>query len=447
MDIPKKVLIVGLGLSGASAARFFSNKGSLVTVTDTKPAEFFRETLEKLKDCPIAYHFGSHPIKLFEEADLIVPSPGVSLDQPGFKKAQKKKIPICGDIEIASRFLSIPIIAVTGTNGKSTTVTLLHEILKNGDKRVLLGGNIGIPVLDLVESAKNNDLLILELSSFQLDTIVQFKPTIGVLLNITEDHLDRYKKFSDYVKAKGRLLKNMSREGLIVANNEDKNCRSLALKAKGKSCFFSTHKNLSNGLYSLDDTIHYRWGKLKEDYKIRNSHLYGIHNKENMMACIAIARYLGVSSEKVQYTLDSFLGLPHRNEFVREVEGIKYFNDSKATNVSASEKSLAGFPDGKVILIMGGRGKKSHYKPLAKFIRKKVKRCYLIGEAAPQMKRELGSSTKFTVAETLEKAVFLASHEATWGDFVLFSPAATSLDQFRNYEHRGDTFKGQVMRL
>ncbi|MDO8644012.1 MAG: UDP-N-acetylmuramoyl-L-alanine--D-glutamate ligase [bacterium] len=456
MEIAKKVLVVGLGRSGISAARFFAKKGSSVTVTDMKKKEELKESLQALQGLPIKFVLGEHPPKIFEQNDLIVPSPGVPLTLPGFKLAAKKKIPILGELEIASRHINIPMIAVTGTNGKSTTVTLIHEILKRGGKRVLMGGNIGIPLMDLIEPAANSDILVVEISSFQLDTLQAFHPSVGILLNITEDHLDRYKKFSDYVKSKGRLIKNLTKDNLFIVNGADKNCVKIAQRTRAKKCFFNSRKKNPGGLFLdpqepdlkiLNQFSPFRSEKVRETYLCRNSHLFGLHNKENMMAAIAACRFLGISQESIQSTLDSFLGLPHRAEFVREVTGVAYYDDSKATNVSATLMSLTGLPDKKVLLIAGGKDKGSDYKQLKSIMKKKIKHCYLIGEAAGLMRRQLGNDIKITVAETLEKAIFLASHEASWGDSVLLSPACASYDQFKNFEHRGDTFKGLVMRL
>ncbi|MBI1909761.1 MAG: UDP-N-acetylmuramoyl-L-alanine--D-glutamate ligase [Deltaproteobacteria bacterium] len=448
----KKVLVVGLAKSGVSAVRFLTQKGAVVTGTDLRKEEELKGSLDahswtSLKSAPVKLALGGHPPKLFEAADLIVPSPGVPIDLPVIQKALKKKIPVWGEMEIASRFITIPMIAVTGTNGKSTTVTLMYEILKKGGKRVLLGGNIGTPLLDLVEPARNSDFVVVEVSSFQLETIQAFHPKIAVLLNITEDHLDRYNRFANYVKAKARLVQNLDRSDLLIVNAGDKTCRAIARKTRAKKCLFSSGKKISGGLFLKDSEIQYPFGKNHENYLVRNNHLAGLHNKENMMASIAVGRTLGVSTESIQMTLDTFLGLPHRTEFVREVGGVTYYNDSKATNVNATRMALAGFPDKKVLLIAGGRDKGFNYKPLAPFLRKKVKRLYLIGEAAEKIRRNIGSAAPSVVAETLEKALYLVSGDASWGDSVLLSPACASYDQFRNYEHRGEIFKNLVMRL
>ncbi|MDO8461578.1 MAG: UDP-N-acetylmuramoyl-L-alanine--D-glutamate ligase [Deltaproteobacteria bacterium] len=448
----KKVLVVGLGKSGLSALRFLHQKGALVTVTDARREEELKTrldptSLQLLTSNTIKKVFGSHPPKIFEEQDLIVLSPGVPTDLPGIKKALKKKIPVWGEMELACRAITIPIIAVTGTNGKSTTVTLIHEMLKKGGKRVLLGGNIGTPLIDFVEPSRNNDLLVVEVSSFQLETIQSFHPKVAVLLNIAPDHLDRYSRFTDYVKAKARLIKNQDKNDLFIGNGSDKYCLAIARKTKAKKCFFSSQKKIPGGLFLNGSEINYQFGKNKEVYLARNNHLTGLHNKENMMAAIATARHFGVSVESIQGTLDSFLGLKHRMEYVRETNGVTYYNDSKGTNVSATLMALAGLPDKKVLLIAGGRDKGSNYKPLKTVARKKLKGLYLIGEAAEKIRRELGGQTKTVIAETLEKAVYLVSGDAAWGDIILFSPACASYDQFKNFEHRGETFKNLVMRL
>jgi UDP-N-acetylmuramoylalanine--D-glutamate ligase len=431
----KKILVVGFGKSGQAAARFFLQEGAKVAVTDmAAPSPL--PSFGPLESC-----WGKHPAAFFEKRDLIVVSPGIPLDLPGIRSASRRRIPIIGEFGLAAEWIArkwkTPMIAVTGTNGKSTTVSLITKMLEKAGKRVALAGNIGKPLLEVVMEGKKPDWIVAEVSSYKLETVKKFHPKISVLLNITEDHLDRYDSFKDYARAKSRIFKEQTARDFLIYNEEDKIVRAAVKRSKAKKIGFSITKNLKG------KKIVYG----KESYSLDRVTLVGLHNIENMAASIMAARVAGVPEKEVQEALETFTGLPHRTVFVRSHLGVRYYDDSKGTNVDAAVKSLSGFPDGKVILLAGGRDKGGSYASLKKMAAKKAKLALLFGESKEKIAKALKGTTETVLLDRLEEAVLLASMKAREGDIVLLSPACSSFDQFKDYKERGETFQKMVLRL
>ena len=441
-----RVLVVGLARTGIAAARFLSNRGARVIGVDIRNRSDLETEFPEVSELSIDLQVGGHHEEHFLHTDLIVVSPGVSPFIDPLVKARALKIPIVSEIELASWFISTPIVGVTGTNGKTTTALLIGEMLREAGTRVFVGGNIGNPLINLVASDEKTDVAVIELSSFQLEGIQRFRPTIAVLLNISEDHLDRYASFDAYVASKSRLFMNQTASDFAVVNASDPIARRVASSSRARRVDFNVTENQRTGTLYDGRRIILRERDREEIYDPGKSRLIGIHNIENMMAAIVTARLRGCPREVVQQTLETFHGLTHRLEFVREVKGVSYFNDSKGTNVGAVVKSLQTFP-GRIILIAGGRDKGGDYSPLKEPIRERVKHLIFIGEARERMAHQLKDTAPFDLADSLQEAVDKAHCLAVPGDTVLLSPACSSYDMFRDYVERGDTFKARVERL
>ena len=441
-----KVLVVGLARTGVATAKFLKAKGSIVTTTEMKPKEEMEEALRELEGMDLRMEWGGHRTEAFLQQDLIVVSPGVDLKIEPIQAAIKKGIRIISEIELAYQFIHIPIIAVTGTNGKTTTTLLIGEMLKEEGKRAGVGGNVGDPLILFAEGGDRWEVLVAEISSFQLEAIEDFRPRFSILLNITEDHLDRYTSYDEYIEAKGRIFINQNSGDVAILNGDDPIVMGLREKVKAKKISFSLRKKLDEGAFSNGQKITLRLGAKGENYSLAKTPLKGIHNVENMMAALTAARVYGCSKKAIQAALNRFQGLEHRLEFVREIEGVRFYNDSKGTNVGSVVKSLQSFSE-PVILIAGGKDKNGDLSPLRELIQSRVKGLILIGEAKERMDRELGDLTDTAMAKTLEEAVLLAYQTARKGDVVLLSPACSSFDMFRDYKERGKVFKEAVHRI
>ena len=447
MDLKgKKVLVVGLARTGIATAKFLKAKGSLVTATEVKPKEEMKEAVQALKGMDISTEWGGHQTETFLKQDIIVVSPGVDLNIEPIQKAIKHGVRVVSEIELAYHFIHAPIIAVTGTNGKTTTTLLVGEMLKEDGRKVGVGGNVGEPLILFADGKDRWEVLVVEISSFQLEAIKDFRPRISVLLNITEDHLDRYPRYDDYIEAKVRIFANQNSGDLAVLNRDDPIVMQFREKVKAKKVLFSLKEKLGEGAFSNGQTIFLRLGEKGEEYSIAKTPLEGIHNVENMMAALTAARIFGCSKKSIQTVLDRFKGLEHRLEFVREIKGVRFYNDSKGTNVGSVVKSLQSFSE-PVTLIAGGKDKNGDLSPLEALIQKRVKHLILIGEAKERMNRELGGLTDTVMAKTMEKAVLLAHQKAKAGEVVLLSPACSSFDMFKDYKERGQVFKEAVKRL
>jgi UDP-N-acetylmuramoylalanine--D-glutamate ligase len=442
----KKVLVVGLARTGIATAKFLKTKGSLVTTTEVQPKEGMKETALELKGMGISMEWGGHQIETFLNQDIIVVSPGVDLSIEPIQRAMGQGVRVVSEIELAYPFIYVPIIAVTGTNGKTTTTLLIGEMLKEDGKKVGVGGNVGEPLVLFTNGKDRWDVLVVEISSFQLEAIEDFRPRISVLLNITEDHLDRYARYEDYIEAKMRIFANQNSGDLAILNRDDPIVMQYGEKVKAKKVLFSLREKLGEGAFSNGQSISLRLGREEEKYSLSKAPLKGIHNVENMMAALTAARIFGCSKKAIQDVLNRFEGLEHRLEFVREIEGVRFYNDSKGTNVGSVVKSLQSFSE-PVILIAGGKDKKGDLSPLKVLVRERVKHLILMGEAKERMARELGGQTDTVLAKTMEEAVFLAHQKAKGGEVVLLSPACSSFDMFKDYKERGKVFKEAVKKL
>lgn len=442
----KKCVVVGLGLSGISTINFLKRERAKIFVSESRTSEELRETVIKLNEDEIEFEFGGHTSKFFQNGDLIIISPGIPPDIQPLKDASNSGIQITGELELAYKFLKRPILAVTGTNGKSTTVSLLHKILLKAGKRSFLGGNIGKPLLDLVLSEETVDFAVVEVSSFQLETTQDFHPKIASCLNVTADHLDRHPNFEEYLKFKKRIYRKMSGDDLLILNWDDKYTKDFANETKIPRQFFSRNRSVKNGCLITDKGIRFIGTAGRGEISFSKMELTGAHNQENVAAAALMARGVGVSDNIIQATIDEFHGLQHRMEFVRELNGVKYFNDSKGTNVGSTIKSVESF-NSPIILLAGGKDKGTDLSPLNTLVKEKLRALILFGEAKERMNKAWCNLTKTIVVNTLEEAVKKSIEEAKKGDIVLFSPACSSFDQFIDYKHRGECFRAFVKDL
>ena len=451
MDLQgKRVLVVGLARTGLAVANFLKEKGSIVSATEVRErGKAEPEVVRRVDEMGIGVEWGGHREQTFLSQDLIVVSPGVDLAIDPIRKAREEGVPVLSEIELASRFIQVPMIAVTGTNGKTTTTLLIGEMLKEGGRRVGVAGNIGDPLILYADEKKGWEVLVVEISSFQLEAVETFRPRIAVLLNITEDHLDRYPGYPEYIEAKSKIFMNQTAGDDAVLNGEDPIVMKLAESVKSKKAFFGRKRTISRGAFydPPEIVVNLRNGSEGEEaYSLANAPLKGAHNVENMMAAIVASRLFHCSRTAIEKVVNRFEGIEHRLEFVREIQGVRYYNDSKGTNVGSVVKSLQSFSE-PIILIAGGKDKKGDLSPLGDLIRTRVKSMILIGEAKERMAGELGGLTKTLLAENLDEAVTLAHREAEMGEVVLLSPACSSFDMFKDYKERGRVFKEAVNRL
>jgi len=443
----KRVLVVGLGKSGVASALFLQARGARVTVSDAKPQDQLGHEIPVLLDHGIAVETGGHGERTFRGQDLIVVSPGVPVDSAPLVQARALGESVIGEIELASRFLPKNIVAITGSNGKTTTTALAGEIVAAGGFPALVGGNIGTPAISLVERATAETVVVLEVSSFQLETIQTFRPKISVLLNITPDHLDRHRTFAAYTDAKARIFENQQADDFTVLNADDPTCVGLASRTRAQVCWFSRKQEGKEGAYVRDGRVLFRDAKgQREIMLVSEIPLKGAHNLENSMAAICVGALMGCEAQGIRKAVQDFKAVEHRLEYVATIRGVEYYNDSKATNVDATIKALESFR-GNIHLILGGKDKDSDYSLLNDLLRQRVKRVYTIGAAAGKIESQIQTAVEIDHAGTLETALKHAAATAEAGDIVLLAPACASFDQFQNYEHRGRAFKEMVQRL
>jgi UDP-N-acetylmuramoylalanine--D-glutamate ligase len=442
----KRVLVVGLGKSGVASALFLKAHGARVTVSDTKSGDELRNEIPVLLDHGITVETGGHGERTFRGQDLIVVSPGVPVDAPLLAQARTLGEAVIGEIELAAQFLPGPIVAITGSNGKTTTTTLVGEILAAGGLPTLVGGNIGTPAISLAERAKPETVIVLEVSSFQLETIATFRPKVAVVLNVTPDHLDRHGTFEAYVEAKARIFENQTDKDFAVLNADDPACVTMAKHVQSRPFWFSRQKEVKQGASVRDGKILLRDGSgQREIMQVSEIPLKGAHNLENVLAAVCAGALMGCAPEKIRQAVCDFKAVEHRLEFVATIRGVDYYNDSKATNVDATIKALESFP-ANIHLILGGKDKGSDYSVLNDLLRQRVKRVYTIGAAAGKIEGQI-KGVEIVHAETLENALRKANAVAVAGDVVLLAPACASFDQFKNYEERGRVFKEIVQGL
>jgi UDP-N-acetylmuramoylalanine--D-glutamate ligase len=442
----KRVLVIGLARTGVATALFCAERGTLVTATDTRSADELRESLPKLRDAGVQLQLGGYTDAILHEQELVVPSPGVPADSPLLVKAREMKITVWSEIELAFRFLHGQLIGITGSNGKTTTTSLVDHILRHAGFSSALAGNIGTPLIATVRQSDEGTITVAELSSFQLELIDTFRPNISVLLNLTPDHLDRHKTFSAYTAAKARIFENQTEQDAAIINLDDTASREIA-PSRPQVFWFSRKTNVEQGAFVRNGKLIFRRNNQEE--AILNCDeipLPGTHNLENVLAAAIAARIAGAQPAQIAGAIRSFPGVEHRIEFVAEINGVRYYNDSKATNVDATLKALGAFP-GRIIVILGGKDKGSDYTQLRTTLREKAVLALLIGSATDKIEKQIEGNVAIRRAETLQNALQFAAQAAHAGDIVLLAPACASFDQFQNYEHRGRVFKELVHQL
>jgi UDP-N-acetylmuramoylalanine--D-glutamate ligase len=432
----KRIVVIGAGLSGLALVRFLIERGATVALSDMRPAEQIAG-LGQLDGLNVRLDLGGHSLELFEQADLVAVSPGVPLDCPPLQRAASCNIPLLGEIELAAREISAPLIAVTGTNGKSTTTSLIGSALEASDLKVFVGGNIGTPLVEAC--AKAFDAVVVELSSFQLETVEQFKPQIALLLNLSPDHLDRYTDLESYYRAKLNVFGQMVATDFAVLNADDPAVCELTQDIAAQQVWFSASGRQVAGLIRRDGRLLWNWGGDEQEFSLAKLRLAGEHNVENAMAALTACLLRGCDPQRAWQAICNFGGLKHRMQLVRHLNGVAWYNDSKGTNVGSVVKSLSGI-SGNLVLIAGGKDKGSSYAPLRPLLAQCGKCLILIGEAAQRMAAELSGVCEIRLAASLEMAVEQAYELTGSGDTVLLSPACSSFDMFSDYQDRGNCF-------
>lgn len=447
MDLKgKKVLVVGLGKSGLAAALFLRRQGAQVTVSDVRSAEALAKDIPALLEEGINVEAGGHGLLTFRRQDLIVVSPGVPMDTPELVQTRGFGRPIIGELELAARYLKGNVLAITGSNGKTTTTTLVGEILEHAGMETLVGGNIGVPVIELIEPSTETSWSVLEVSSFQLESTEEFRPKIAVILNITPDHLDRHGTFENYALAKERIFAAQTSDDFVVLNADNARTAAAAERAKSKVYWFSLDRTVPQGAWVQEGQVMFRAGKdaaVETILPLKSIPLKGEHNVENVLAAVCAARLAGASATAVREAVEKFKAVEHRLEYVSTINGVEFYNDSKATNVDATAKAIEAFSGG-IHLILGGKDKNSDYTQLSQLLRERVRAVYTIGSAAAKIESHLRGVISLHSCETLAKAVSAAATAARPGEIVLLAPACSSFDQFDSYEHRGRVFKQLV---
>jgi len=442
-----RTLVIGAGKSGVAVSRFLATRGAKVELTDSKGAAELGQDLAALADLGIKLALGAYPPVEPGKYTLVVVSPGVPLTTPPVERARALKIPVLGELELAFRFARAPIVASTGTNGKTTTTALVGEIFQKAGWRTLMAGNIGKPLVEEVE--RPYDVIVLEVSSFQLETAEEFRPRVGAVLNITPDHLDRHLTMENYTRVKARLFANQEGQDFAVLNYDDPRTKNLAPLCPGKVLYFSRLQELPAGACVFDGWITFLGeGRRDPVLPVKELKIPGAHNLENALAAVACSRALGVAPETVAHVLRTFPGVAHRLEFVAEIDGVRYINDSKGTNPDASSKALQAYAE-PIVLIAGGRNKGSDFTRFVRLIKEKARALVLLGESAGEIESVARREGVLNIlrAGGLEEAVHLAKNAARPGDVVLLSPGCASWDMFKNYEERGELFKQVVLEI
>lgn len=443
----RNALVVGLARTGAATAEFLARRRARVTISELKPAEQVAALAERLRGLGVRLECGGHEERSFLSADLIIPSPGVPLDLPALLAARHRGIEIISELELAWRFLRGTVVAITGSNGKTTTTALLGKILADAGRPTQVGGNIGTPAISLVETSSEQSVTVLEASSFQLEAVTSFRPRVAALLNISPDHLDRHASMQDYVTAKARLFGHQRGDDFAIFNADDPQCAALAPEVRAQRFWFSRQRRLDMGAFVEGDWVAFANGPAQECVLERKTiRPKGTHNLENVLAAVCAARLLEVSAEAIRRAVAGFEGVEHRLEFVAELAGVAFYNDSKATNVDAALKAIEAFV-GNLIVILGGKDKGSDFRPLRALLADRARHVLLIGAARQKLAEQLRDGFPLEEVETLPQAVARAAEVARAGDTVLLAPACASFDQFENFEHRGRVFKEEVRKL
>jgi len=440
----KKFLVVGLGVSGLAAARFLKRRGAHVTVTDIAPEESLKQYITDARELGVTLELGPQANPPVTTVDCIVVSPGVPLTIPPLRLAAEANVPVMGEMELAASLITKPIVAITGTNGKTTVTTLIGDMLKQSGKHVFVGGNIGKPLICFIDKGENADVAVVEVSSFQLDGAYGLRPSVAVLLNIAEDHLDRYEDFEAYIKSKGNIFAAQEAEDTAVLNGSDFHVLQAAKKAGSRKTYFNSGQNISNGAVAREGGLDiFQDGERIGGIEIHQNYLMAPHNFENVSAAILAAISSGGTFEGIQAAINDFRGLPHRLEYVDSLDDVAYYNDSKATNPDAVRRALEWFSS-PVVLLMGGQDKGVDYGVLKNVIREHVKALVLFGEARGKIQVFLNGAGPVWSEETLRQAVHRARTLAEPGDTVLLSPACASFDMYASYARRGEDFRNIV---
>ncbi len=444
----KRVLVVGIARSGVAVAKFLAGRGTRVVLTDMKTREELADTIKEVPDS-VEIMAGVYPEYKSGDFDFLVVSPGVPLTIPPIRRASALGVPVFSELELAYRFARSPIVAITGTNGKTTTTTLIGEIFKSAGMKTCVGGNIGLPLALEVERYGPDDVIVAEVSSFQLECIDKFKPKVGILLNFTPDHLDRHGTMENYIAAKTRIYENQDSGDFTVLNYDDQEVRALSAKTPGRVIFFSRKHKLEEGIFVEDGQITVRFdGDARQVCPVREVFIKGAHNLENALAAVGAAYVMGVPAAVIGRVLREFRGVAHRLELVDEINGVRYVNDSKGTNPDASIKALEAY-DEPIVLLAGGRNKGSDFTEFAHKVREKVRCLIILGECRDEIREaaEKAGFHEIREAFSFDEAVGIAAREAKPGEIVLLSPACASWDMFRNFEERGERFKEIVREL
>ncbi|MEP6706586.1 MAG: UDP-N-acetylmuramoyl-L-alanine--D-glutamate ligase [Pyrinomonadaceae bacterium] len=452
MDVAeKKVLVMGAARSGIASARFLSQRGAIVALCDRKPLDRWPAEALALKAAGVGCISGDPPSWLLDQIELIVISPGIPSTTIPVRYAARAGAEVIGEVELASRYLQGRLVAITGSNGKTTTTTLIGNMLKDAGITVQVGGNIGTPLISLVDSSRVDGWTVAEVSSFQLETTVGFHPEVAAVLNVTPNHMDRYQSLNDYAAAKHRVFRNQTPEDVAILNADDEIVSSWANGLRGHVVQFSVARELEEGLFLRQGgELVSRTSSGERVLAMRDElQLRGLHNVENVLAALAVGLACGASPDSMRETIGTFQPVEHRLEQVAEINGVRFYNDSKATSVDATMKALEAFAEdeGKIVLILGGRGKQAPYAPLAPLVKTRVRKLILIGEDAENIERELKEAAPFERAGDMGEAIQRAFAAARTGDTVLLAPACASFDMFESFEHRGRIFKEEVSKL
>jgi UDP-N-acetylmuramoylalanine--D-glutamate ligase len=441
------VLVIGAGKSGISAAKLAAAKGNKVFLTELNDAALYSEEIDILKKNNVKYEFGKNSIDNLKQYDFIITSPGVPPDSPIISTAWKQNVEIISEVEFAFRYLNNPIVAITGTNGKTTTTALTEFIFNNSGRKAVACGNIGKPMTELVDNIDSDTIIIAELSSYQLDKIYKFKPDVAILLNLTPDHLKYHGSIEKYYKAKFKITKNQTSDNFVIINYDDENIKNYEFNTKAKILKFSD-KHVDWGIYCDGAHLKFIDEKHEEEELMLSSELSlpGIHNRYNSMAAALAARAFEITNEDIRDSLMKFRGVEHRLEYVRTIDGIEFVNDSKATNINATWYALISYKK-PIIWIAGGRGDSNDYSILNDAVEKNVKSIVSIGEESDAIFNHFCTSKRCIKSHSLQEVVETAFNEAEAGDIVLFTPACKSFDMFANFEHRGEEFKKFVNQL
>ncbi len=447
----RKALVLGAGKSGVASARFLSERGAVVALHDKKEVDAWSDAARTLKATHnVGLVSGQIPSWLLDQIDLVVISPGVPTNTIPARYVDRKDGEVIGEVELAYRFMKGRIVGITGSNGKTTTTTLIGELLKQSGLKTQVGGNIGTPLLSLAETSDDDTWTVVELSSFQLETIVDFRANVAICLNVTPNHLDRYDSFTDYAAAKHRIFMNQTPDDLAVLNADDEITASWGTGLRANVSMFSVKRELEDGLFLRSrDLVCRSNGKEKLLTTRDEIFLRGLHNVENVLASLAAGLACGASPDSMRRTIADFRGVEHRIEYAGERAGVSFYNDSKATSVDATMKALEALSegDGKIVAILGGRGKNAPYAPLVPLIRSSVRTLVLIGEDADNIESQLSGVAAITRAANMREAVEAGYAAAQPGDSVLLAPACASFDMFKSFEERGTVFKAEVTRL